>query len=83
MKGPVKNSVAGNRALAVGTVGDELRVEREHDRAEIGRRIGVCERAAEGAPMANLRIADELGRLRDQRAASAPAPGRERAPRVG
>ena len=63
---PVKNSAAGIVRSPSGPVRDELRVEREHDRAEVGSRIGVGDGAADRASVANLRVADELGRLRDQ-----------------
>ncbi len=69
MNGPVKNSAAGIVRSPSGPAGDELRVEREHHGAEVGSRIGVGDRAADRAAVANLRVADQLHRPRDQRAA--------------
>ena len=59
-----------NRALTVRPARDELRIDRDRDGAEIGRRVRVRKRTSEGPPMPNLRVADELGRVREQRASA-------------
>src|SRR6266581_8360869 len=47
--------------------GDDLRVEHEADRAVFAGRVGVRDRAADGAPVADLGIANLRGRRRQQR----------------
>ena len=47
---------------------DEVGVERQQDRGEIGGRVPVRNRAADRAAMTNLRVADQRGRVGDQRA---------------
>ena len=47
-------------ALTVGTRDDQLGIESEDRRAHVTGRIGVHERAADGAPVADLRIGDGL-----------------------
>ena len=47
---------------------DELGVEREHHRRQVGGGVAVGERAADRAAVAHLRVADQPGRVRDDRA---------------
>ena len=58
----------GDRPLAARPARDELGVEREHDRREVGRRVAVRDRTADRAAVAHLRVADPGGGLPDQRA---------------
>ncbi len=58
-----------NHALSSRTSGDELGIESEHHRAEVGGRVGVGYGPTDRSPVANLGVADELGRLREHRAA--------------
>jgi len=51
----------GNRSLAVGAVGDEVRIECEQDRGHVGGRIGVGDRAADRPAVPDLRVADVSG----------------------
>ena len=63
--GPVKNSVAGIVRSPSGPARDELGVEREENRAEVARGVGVRDRAADRAAMAHLGVADVRGDLWD------------------
>ena len=65
--GPVKKSVAGDRALAVRPLRDEVGVEGEEDRAEVGGRVAVRDRAADRPAVADLRVADLAGASRETR----------------
>ena len=56
-----------NGADAVRPGDVDLAVEREHDRRQVRGRIAVRERAADRAAMPHLRIADQPGRVRDER----------------
>ena len=67
-KTPWKNSAAGTVRSPSGPAIDELRAEREDHGREVGRRVAVGERAADRAAMAHLRIADQAGGVRDDRA---------------
>jgi hypothetical protein len=58
----------GNRPLTALPASDELRVEGEDDRREIGRRVAVSDRAADRPPVPYLRIADLAGGERHDRA---------------
>ena len=62
-------------ALAAGTARDDLRVEREDDRGQVRGGVAVGERAADRAAVPDLWVADEPGRVREQRD-SAPARAR-------
>ena len=64
---PVKNSAAGIDAPAARRHGLELGVEREGDRGQLGRRVGVGERAADRAAVADLEVPDQRERPRQQR----------------
>ena len=50
--------------------------ERQHDRGQVRRRVGVGDRAADGAAVAHLRVADLAGRVGQERHLR-PAAGRE------
>ena len=58
----------GDRPRAVRPGDVDLAVEREQHRRQVRGRIAVRERAADRAAMAHLRIADQAGRVRDERA---------------
>jgi hypothetical protein len=58
-----------DRALAVRPLGDEVGVEREQDRPEVGGRVAVGDRAADRPAVTDLRVADLAGRPRDEGAA--------------
>ncbi len=65
---PWKNSAAGIDPLAPRLArGDELGVERERDRRQLGRRIGVRDAAADRAAVPDRRVRDQRKRLREQR----------------
>ena len=69
--------------LAARSARDELRVEREDHRREVGGRIAVRERAADRPAMTNLRVADLAGGVRDDRAVLAEDGRRARRPCAG
>ena len=58
----------GQAPLAPWAADDELRVEGEENRGRVRGGIAVRDRAADRAAVANLRVADEAGRLGDDRA---------------
>ena len=64
----MKNSAAGIVRSPSRSARDELGVEREQDRGEVGGRVAVRDRAADRAAVAHLWVADERGGLSDQRA---------------
>ena len=64
---PTKNSAAGTRRMPAGPGDLELGVERERHRGQLGRGVGVGDRAADGAPVADLEVADEGDGLGEQR----------------
>ena len=67
-KSPVKNSRAGNAARSPPVLGSvERRVERQHHRRQLRRRIGVRQAAADRAAGADRRMRDVRHRLGDQR----------------
>ena len=63
VSGPTKNVGRGTvrRGLLAGE--GELRLERDHHGGQLGGGIGVGEAAADGAAVANRRVADEAARL--------------------
>ena len=75
LNGPVKNSAAGIARAPPGPDDAELGVEREHDRGQLGGRVGVGEAAADRAAVADRRVADEPARLGHQRRARADRRG--------
>ena len=58
----------GHRPLAFRPGDHELGFQREHHRRQVGGRVAVGERAADRAAVAHLRVADQPGRVRDDRA---------------
>ncbi len=62
---PVKKSACGDPPLAVGAGDDELGVESEQHAGHVGGGIAVADRAADRAAMADLGIADQPRRVRD------------------
>ena len=53
------------------SAGDEHRVQRQHDRGQVGGRVRVGQRPADRAAVPDLRIADLAGRVGEQRQLSA------------
>ena len=71
MNGPVMRSSIADRALAVWPLCDDLAARREHDRAPVALRVGVRERAADGAAVPDDRVCDEARRIAEQAVAAA------------
>jgi hypothetical protein len=65
----VEELPGGNRALALWSGGAERRVEGEEHSGQVRRGIGVRDVAANRAAVADLRVADLSGRLREDRTA--------------
>ena len=78
--GPVKNDVAGIARSPPGPRATSSASSVEQDGAEVGRGVGVSERAADRPAVANLRIADVPRRVGEN---GAPAPKRVAAREVG
>ena len=55
-----------DRPFASGTAHDDVGIERERDRRQVGGRIAVRERTAQRAAVAHLRVADERGGVAEQ-----------------
>ncbi len=62
-----KNPSTDDGALAALAAQQHLAVEGEHRRREVGRRIGVGQRPADGAAVADLDVADRLDAVAQQR----------------
>ena len=57
-KKPMKNSAAAISRRPAGPWTTSVRIQRQHRRRQVGRRVGVGERAADRAAVADLRVAD-------------------------
>ena len=64
---PTKNSDAGTRRVPLVPADLELGVERQRDRRQLRRGVGVGDRPADGAAVADLEVTDERDRLGEQR----------------
>ena len=67
----MKKSARRDLALAGAAAADERRPGGEEDRRPVGRRVGVGARAADRAPVADLRVADPARRVDEDRVAGA------------
>ena len=65
----MKKSVAATTRSPVALRQDDGRARGEEHRRPVGRRVGVGARAADRAPVADLRIADPAGRVDEERVA--------------
>ena len=64
---PTKNSSAGTSRGPDWTAHHQARLQRQHDRRQLGGRIGVRKAAADGAAIANRRMRDVRHRFSDER----------------
>ena len=63
----MKKSSPAIVALAVGPLRDERGAEGQQDGRQVGGRVAVGDRAADGAAVAHLRVADLAGGVGEQR----------------
>ena len=80
----VDEEVVGRHRPGAAAAGDhELRAQRQRRGAQVAGRVGVRERAAEGAPVPDLGVGEVLDRLGDQRGVLRRPAGPSRPRRAG